>query len=384
MRKTLITIGLIIICLYAVFHFYLRERYFDILHTSVSPSEFSSDIQGVEEMLKWYVNTYHIPAVSAAVIDNGKVVKYISTGSLSKANKSSVDENSIYRIASTGKMMIAIIARQLDDEGVIDLNQSINFYLEDELQQEAKSKLKSIKLRNLLLHNSGLGRDWHAFSKEDIINALNNNELDFQTGEKWAYSNFGYALLTTILEKATGLNYAELLQKYISHKFQISQISATLNEGYKDKYVTPYFPEFKLLKGEDIDYGQQTLTSGIYTNIKSLSALMIQQIEAYQAEDSIKNISPLVLNKEKINSWSERSFYGYGIFEHHFELKDFPGIKQTILEHSGDADGFACHYGFFPNHGFGLVVLSSSGGKWFSNMTRNMNALLIREHQRID
>ena len=362
------------------YQFFFKERYTDILHTRIDLNEFTTDINGVEDVINRYSDKYHIPAISAAIIEQGKVTKYISSGSYSKNNETLVDENSIYRIASTGKLIIALIAHQLEDEGILDFEKSINSFLGDRIKETAKKKLQSIKFKNLLLHNSGLGRDWKAFTEADIINNLNNNELDYKTGEKWSYSNFGYATITLILERVTGLTYAQLLEKYISNNLEISEISTALTESQENKYVTPYFPELKLLKGEDIEFGKQSLTSGIYTNVKSLSELMIQQIKVYQQPDSLNKNSPFILNMEKINSWSDHSYYGHGIFEHHFELEEFKGIKQIQLEHGGDADGFACIYGFFPEHGFGTIILTSSGGKWFSDMEKNINNLLIRKY----
>lgn len=380
MKKPLTCLGITIIFLSVFYQFFFKKRYTDILHTRVDLEQFETNIDGIEKMISWYSKTYHIPAISAAIIENGKVKKYISTGTYSKRNNSPVNENSIYRIASTGKLIISIIAHQLENEGLIDFDKNINFYLSDLIEEQAKKKLEPIKIKNLLLHNSGLGRDWKAFTESDIIDKLNHNPLDYKTGEKWSYSNFGYATLTLIIEKASGLTYEQLLKKYITDKFNIDKISTHLKKNQEHNYVTPYFPELKILKGEDIEFGKQSLTSGIYTNVKSLSQLLIQQINHYKQPDSIKLNSPFILNRKKINSWNENSYYGYGIFEHHFELEDLKSIKQVQLEHGGDADGFACIYGFFPKYSLGVVILTSSGGKWFSDMGRNINSLLIKEH----
>ena len=34
------------------------------------------------------------------------------------------------------------------------------------------------------------------------------------------------------------------------------------------------------------------------------------------------------------------------------------------MSHRGDMDGYASEYGFFPELGVGVVILSSSGGDW--------------------
>lgn len=380
MKKSIYILLAAPILLFIFYQFYFKERYCDVLHTTVNISEYSQGEHGVKSLINWYVENYHIPAVSASIVEIGQNTIFISKGEISKNNDVPVDENSIYRIASTGKLMIATITNQLIEKGILDLNESIVTYLGDSLNQQSIKKLNGIKIENLLMHTSGLGRDWNAFTEKQIFQHLNNSLLDFKPGERWSYSNFGFVTLTLILEKVTGIAYSELLKEYITDKYEIDLLNTNLKMRQEENYVTPYFPELKLLKGEDLDYGKQNLTSGIFANTKSLSQLMSFQLTEYQSVDSIKNKSPLVLNREKINSWSQNSYYGYGIFEHHFVVQGREEIEHVKLEHGGDADGFACCYSFFPEYGFGIVILTSSGGKWLADMEKNISNLLILEH----
>lgn len=379
MKKKIIILIAIIFGLYGVFEFYFKERFLDILHTEISTDEFSPNLSGIEDMATRYFDSYHIPSLSIAIIQDSTVKKFISKGTLSKKSDIEVDEKTIFRIASTGKMLIAIIAQQMVMEKIIQLDDSILKYLGEQINEEKKKNLQAITIRNLLLHNSGLGRDWKAFSEQDIIDNLNQSELVFEVGERWEYSNFGYAALTLILEKASALSYSELLDKYVKQKFSLNHLSTVLLEADKSRYATPYSPELRFLKGEDKDYAKQTLTSGIYTNTASLAQLMIPQIEAYQLPDSLSKSSPLILNRDKITAFREKSFYGYGIFDHQFEIENSNGLVTAVLEHGGDANGFACFYEFSPDKGYGFVMLSSSGGKWFRELGKNINTLLAKQ-----
>ncbi len=382
MKKVIIGIVILSIVLYGFFKFYLEERYIDTLHTDIKFDDFSTDFRGIEEMATEYVKSYHIPSLSIAIIENADVVKFISKGTLSKKDDTPTSEKTIYRIASTGKMLIAIITQQLVDEGILKVDDSILKYLGNQINEDKKTSLQNVTIENILLHNSGLGRDWKAFSEQDIIDELNHNELEFKVGERWAYSNFGYAALTLILEKATALTYHQLLDKYVKQKFELDHVSTVLTEKDEAQYAKPYLPEFRFLNGEDKDYGKQTLTSGIYTNVESLTDLLVQQIGVYQLPDSLNSKSPLILNREKITAFREKSFYGYGIFEQEFTIDESQGIISEILEHGGDANGFACFYEFSPDKKYGIVMLSSSGGKWFRELGKNINMLLSTKYFR--
>ena len=126
----------------------------------------------------------------------------------------------------------------------------------------------------------------------------------------------------------------------------------------------------------------QNGASGLFTTTESLSKLMIQQIKDYQTVDSIKNVSPLNLNRAKVLSYGTDGFYGYGIFEKNFRIKYDTTVTNNYLCHGGDADGFVSNYGFFPHYGVGIVALSNSGGPWFWDMERNLNVKIIEKYMK--
>lgn len=373
---------MIIGLLFIVYYGYLRTRYVDVLHTEITLSDFPANESGIEQMMDWYVKTYHVPALTAAIIEDGKVTKYISRGAYSKENQTPVDEKSIYQTASLSKMFTGIISKSLAMEGRLDVQKPIIKVLGDALPLETQEKLKDITIENILFHNSGLGRSMYAYAEEDIINSLIETELEFQSGEKWQYSNYGYALLALILEKETGQTYDELLSQYVVDKYELGNMATVLNEEQKEKLVTPYWKHFKMLEGEIYDFGMQTSASGVFASLESLSKMMEIHLADYQLADSLKANSSLIINENKILSRGTTGFYGYGIFENTFDIVYDREVQNNYLFHGGDADGNVCNYGFFPEYNMGIVLLSSSGGPWFWDMERNLNVKLIEKHLR--
>lgn len=171
-KKIVAVLGLIGILLVCVYYFYIRERYIDVLHTEINMDDFSFDNEGVEEMINWYYETYYVPAISAAIIENGKVSKYISRGKQSKNSYLDVDENTIYQVASLSKMFTGIICNSLAIKGLLNVDKPIIESLENELDDGTKKKLKAITLKNVLHHTSGLGRSMKGLSKKDVIESL--------------------------------------------------------------------------------------------------------------------------------------------------------------------------------------------------------------------
>ena len=273
-----------------------------------------------------------------------------------------------------------MICRSLEIQGKIDPDRSILSFLKDELNENVKSTYKNVSLRQVLTHRSGLGRSMKAYSKDDIINALNTIDLEFTPGEKFQYSNYGYALVTYILEQETNKSYSELLKEHIAEPLGLSDFYCEKESVPEDRLVTPYSKHFRIMKGITPDFGIQIGASGVFTDTKTLAMLAIKQMEAYNHFDSLKNSSPLILTYPKDTLWNKDNFYGYGLFEFTYELDEIPGIKHVNLEHGGDLDGFSTMYDFLPSCQCGVVIHTSSGGNWINNMTWQINKLLTLRH----
>lgn len=380
MKKALVYIVLVGILAFSIYYFFVRKRYMNNLHTKIEIRNYSQDIDGIEKLVNWYYETYHIPAISAAIIENGEVVRYISRGIHSKKDNIPVDENSFYQIASTSKMLTGTICRSLELEGKLDVKRSISDFLGDKLSKETNDKFQKVSLLQVINHRSGLGRSMYAYSEKDIIKALTEVDFEFEPGTKYQYSNFGYALVSLILELETGKTYEELLQEYIVDRYGLDGFETRKDDILVTNLVTPYNKDFRLFEGATPDFGIQVGASGVFSNTKTLAELAILQMNDYAYFDSLKHTSPLILTYPKAEMWSEKHFYGYGFFEFNHDFEELPDIKHRNLEHGGDLDGFATIYDYYPEYKCGIVVNTSSGGKWINEMTWEMNKILVLKY----
>jgi CubicO group peptidase (beta-lactamase class C family) len=83
-----------------------------------------------------------------------------------------------------------------------------------------------IAIKHLLSHTSGLidipevpGLEWNrerlGHTQEEVLAYFKDRELKVAPGTNFHYSNFGYYLLSVILEKITSQSYSDLLQQEI-------------------------------------------------------------------------------------------------------------------------------------------------------------------------
>src|SRR4029077_16927811 len=75
-----------------------------------------------------------------------------------------------------------------------------------------------------------------------VIRYMRGKPLDFNPGERYAYSNFGYCVLGRLIEKASGQSYEKYVQEHVLAPRGITRmrIGRTLLEGRADGEVKYY------------------------------------------------------------------------------------------------------------------------------------------------
>src|SRR5262249_38619256 len=151
----------------------------------------------------------------------------------------------LFRIASVSKPITAVAILQLAERGKLKLDDKVQGHLKYEPHFEDGGKFderwRQVTIAHCLAHTGGWDRDKSydpmfqanrmARSRkvelpilpEDIIRYQLGQPLDFDPGERYAYSNFGYSLLGRIIEKVTGQPYEEYVQDEVLKPLSITR-----------------------------------------------------------------------------------------------------------------------------------------------------------------
>ncbi|MEX0641239.1 MAG: serine hydrolase domain-containing protein [Pirellulales bacterium] len=179
---------------------------------------------------------WKIPGCAIAVARQGKLVFARGYGYADLAAKRVVEPDSLFRIASISKPVTAVAVLRLVELGKLKLDDRVTELLAN-LKPQAEPKLDArwtrITVRHLLEHSGGWDRDKSfdpMFRPGEIAKSLGapapadtaavirymfSKPLDFDPGQRFAYSNFGYALLGRIIERRTGKSYADAVQELV-------------------------------------------------------------------------------------------------------------------------------------------------------------------------
>jgi CubicO group peptidase (beta-lactamase class C family) len=153
--------------------------------------------------------------------ENGVPVLMKSYGLADRKNKRPLNTKSIFELASVSKQFTAMGIVLLEKQGKLAFDDLMSRYI-----PELKF-FGDITVRNLLNHTGGLP-DYMAVlethwdktkiaTNDDIIRqfALIKPKADFKPYQKYEYSNTGYALLATIIERVSKKTYGAFLSQYI-------------------------------------------------------------------------------------------------------------------------------------------------------------------------
>ncbi|MDQ2800072.1 MAG: beta-lactamase family protein [Armatimonadota bacterium] len=170
----------------------------------------------VDDYLRAEMAKRHIPGLTVAVVQDGKVVKSQGYGQASVELSVPASEATVYQLGSVTKQITATAILRLMQDGKLGVDDKITKYLKG-----LPASWKAITIRQLFNQTSGLpnyraGLDMGALLKEysaaDVIKMASAKPLLFAPGTKYAYSNTNFHLLGMIVEKVSGKPYGDFLQ----------------------------------------------------------------------------------------------------------------------------------------------------------------------------
>ena len=155
------------------------------------------------------------------VAENGKILLNRSYGLRDESTGQKLNSDTIFDLASVSKQFTAM--------GIVLLKEQKKLSYDDEIREHIPEleHYKGITIRHLLNHTSGIPNYMPLFRKkwdptkiatnQDVLNVFQTYEpkMLFRPASKFRYSNTGYAVLASIIERASGTNYASFLSKHI-------------------------------------------------------------------------------------------------------------------------------------------------------------------------
>jgi len=158
-----------------------------------------------------------------------------------------LNKESVFQLASVSKQFTAAAIMILNERKKIKLTDTVNTYFPD-------FPFKDVTIKNLLNHTSGLPKYfWVAEHQWQQKKAPTNSEMMefletsnvkryFKPGRNFDYSNTGYFVLASIVEKVSGTSFSSFLKSNIFEPLQMkhSYVYSFENDSIKEDQLDGY------------------------------------------------------------------------------------------------------------------------------------------------
>jgi len=276
------------------------------------------------------------------VVKNNEILYENSFGIAHPKTKEDLTAAHRFNIGSIYKEFPGVAVMQLFEKGSLKLDDKVSDYL-DYLPVWASS----INIQQLFKYTSGLPKvPWENYeesnnpiTEEFVLNDLKKEELAFEPGSDYLYSNYNPLLLTLIVEKVTGQSFEDYVHEHIFEP-------AKMTNSYFAKQ-TPYKNERLPAIAFDKDYNPYPFIIQEPKFLMSFTAKDLYQwlyhLHSYQ-----------LISKASIKLLSERegSQSPLGVLKWKDDLLE-------VHHHHGESGNYEAVIRYYPNDDLYIVILKN-------------------------
>lgn len=293
------------------------------------------------------------PGGGVMVVQSGEIIHQKGYGLADVEQEIPITPETRFHLGSVGKQVTALGVLMLVEEGQVELDDPISTHI-----PELDWMDDGVTVRRLLHHTAGLtGYDdsdeiYGALlassanpGNEDVVTAISQfQEMLFNPGDEFHYSNTGYDLLGLLIERLSGQTYAQFMEDYIFAPLGMADTFALSSNRQASPLVAQSY-------AADGPYEPDVLD-----NINGSGSIYSTLDDWYlydQALDSETLVSSDLL-AEMMTSGTlnngEETNYGFGV-----EVDTYGDYH--YVGHQGSWLGFDSYYLRFPEASLSIVVL---------------------------
>ena len=322
---------------------------FAVIHLYCQPS---LDEQ-IDKLFQDY-NSDNVPGASLIIIKDGSPIMIKTYGLAHLDDKIAVQSRTNFRLASFTKQFTAMCIAMLFEKGKLNYEQTLL-----DIFPDFPAYGSEITIDQIIHHTSGLVDYESLISDSATVQVLDKDVLHmmmaldstyFKPGSQFRYSNTGYAILAQIVEKISGISFAQFLRRHIFTPLKMTNtvayekgISAVENRAFG--YA---------VENRKFIFRDQSLTSavlgdgGIYSSVMDLfnwdQALYTNKL--ISAETIQKIFRPNILTD------GTQTNFGFG-----WRIAEFNGHRRT--HHTGQTCGFTTIIQRYHEDKFSIVILTN-------------------------
>jgi CubicO group peptidase (beta-lactamase class C family) len=320
------------------------------------PREVEAFFDGVVPAL---LEAHHVPGLVLSVVADGRVVLAKAWGVADVATGRPMDaRRTLVRVASISKLVTATAAMQLVAQGKLDLHADVNRYLEGFRIEEAYGE--AVTLHHLLTHTAGFDDRFLETGRPlgSELPPLGDYLAErmpprvMPPGRVISYSNHGIALVGHLVERASGMSFADYVRANVFAPLGMTRSRFGLQVPLDPDLAVPYF--WAQGRQTPLGFDHTLLGPAAELNTTALDMAKFMLAHLPQGEARLLDAATERLMQERhFSVHPQVAGWAYG-----FEEIWLNGVRG--VGHGGDWRGFESWLALFPERGWG--VFASANG----------------------
>jgi CubicO group peptidase (beta-lactamase class C family) len=318
----------------------------------------ASDAARVDSIFaRW--NTRATPGCAVGVARNGTPVLARAFGMADLERDVPASPATLYEAGSVSKQFTATAIILLAQQGKLSLDDDVRNYV-----PEIPDYGRTIRIRNLLNHTSGL-RDWgsvaaiagwgrsvRTHTHAHVLDILSRQRaLNFPPGDQYSYSNSGYNVLAVVVDRVSGMPFAEFEKKFIFEPLGMTHTQ------WRDDWT-------RIVKGRAIAYaarGSDFAIDNPIENVHGNGGLLTTVGDLLIWNENLNAGARLggqayvnEMHRQGVLNGGQQIAYASGI-----QVGTFAGTKS--VSHTGSTSGFRAFLARYPEQQVSVALLCNVG-----------------------
>ena len=340
-----------------------------VLHGDDAPPMAAATTDGAEtlEQLQAIVSAIaarHLTAgVSLAVVEDGRTVWTAGLGYADVEARRPASADTVYRVGSLSKSVLAITMASLEADGLLDLDAPVRDIAGDVEFENDWESTRPILVTELLQHSAGFDemRFNEMFATADQLEwstarvlAINprSRSARWRPGTRHAYSHPGYTLAGHIVEVVTGRSFEEAVRERVLDPLQMRVASFRPTAEVEAQLATAYTGEGFARMGHWLLHHRPG--SHLYVSAREMGR-MVELLAGRGVVDG-RRVVP-----ERVVERIEHGTLPYPHLVPSYGLGIYSGQLRGVLwfGHGGWMPGYVSALGYLPSVRAGFVVMTN-------------------------
>jgi CubicO group peptidase (beta-lactamase class C family) len=321
-------------------------------------------------------------SMTVGVVQGQKLIWTKSYGYADIEKKELATRDSVYRIGGMTTKFTALMLLQLVQAGKIGISDPVEKYFpEINTIQGRDASAPPVTFLQLAMHTSGIANEPNDVAtytrgpvgswEQTLIAALPQTRFVSRPGERFVYSNVGYAVLGAALGRVAGEPYISYVEKRIFAPLGMKHTSFEPNAFTKPRLAKGYVVTEEKVDGtvperEHQGRGYKVPNGAVYSTVGDLARFL--SFELGQGPDTVLKRQTLEENYQRIvkldRSSDDMAAYGVG-----FQMMNCGGDLR-VLGYGGFVPGYHARSDINWSAGVGFIVLRNVEGGRMHESTR--------------